>query len=92
MSETSNKTPPKSDAKIALVTDSTCDLPDEVRSLYDPTVVPLHVNLGGVDYVDGVDMDNATYYKRFREAGQMATSTGSARRMSARSRGRSPMR
>lgn len=75
MSESKSRSRPDSDARIALVTDSTCDLPAKVQDLYDPTVVPLHVTLGGVEYVDGVDMDNATYYQRFREAGQMATSS-----------------
>ena len=62
-------------AKIALVTDSTCDLPEAVRSELRPVVVPLHFALGGVSYLDRVDMDPATFYRRFRESGQEAHSS-----------------
>jgi DegV family protein with EDD domain len=61
--------------RIALVTDSTCDLPDAERSRYRPVVVPLHFALGGVSYLDQVDMDSDTFYRRFRENGQVAHSS-----------------
>jgi DegV family protein with EDD domain len=61
--------------KIALVTDSTCDLPEVERSRYKPTVVPLHFTLDGVSYLDRVDMDSDIFYKRFRESGQVAHSS-----------------
>ena len=61
--------------KIALVTDSTCDLPEAQQSRHRPVVVPLHFAMGGVSYLDRVDMDSATFYKRFRENGQVAHSS-----------------
>lgn len=61
--------------KIALVTDSTCDLPEVVQAKYDPAIVPLHFTLGGVEYLDRVDMDRATFYERFRENDQVASSS-----------------
>jgi len=61
--------------KIALVTDSTCDLPEAEQSRYRPVIVPLHFTLGGVSYLDRVDMDSATFYQRFRESGQVAHSS-----------------
>ena len=61
--------------KIALVTDSTCDLPEAERAKHRPVVVPLHFSLGGSDYLDGVDMDHETFYRRFREAEQVARSS-----------------
>jgi DegV family protein with EDD domain len=61
--------------RIALVTDSTCDMPETERSQFRPVVVPLHFNLGGVSYLDRVDMDSATFYRRFRENGQVAHSS-----------------
>ncbi len=61
--------------KIALVTDSTCDMPEPQQSRHRPVVVPLHFALGGVSYLDRVDMDSATFYKRFRENGQVAHSS-----------------
>lgn len=67
--------PPHHAAKIALVTDSTCDLPEAERVSIHPVVVPLHFTLGGVSYLDRVAMDAATFYKRFRESGQVAHSS-----------------
>jgi DegV family protein with EDD domain len=61
--------------KIALVTDSTCDMPEAMRSRYLPIVVPLHFTLGGISYLDRVDMDSATFYQRFRDNGQVARSS-----------------
>jgi DegV family protein with EDD domain len=62
-------------AKIALVTDSTCDMPEAERLRYGTIVVPLHVSLGGISYLDRVDLDSAGFYKRFGDAGQIATSS-----------------
>jgi DegV family protein with EDD domain len=62
-------------AKIALVTDSTCDMPEAERLRYGTIVVPLHVSLGATSYLDRVDLDSAGFYKRFRDAGQIATSS-----------------
>lgn len=61
--------------KIALVTDSTCDLPEAEIGRHHPVIVPLHFALGGQDYLDGVDMDRQTFYRRFRESGQVAQSS-----------------
>jgi DegV family protein with EDD domain len=62
-------------AKIALVTDSTCDMPEAERLRHRTTVVPLHVSLGATSYLDRVGLDSAGFYKRFRDAGQIATSS-----------------
>jgi DegV family protein with EDD domain len=61
--------------KIALVTDSTCDLPEVEQARLHPVLVPLHFNLGGADYLDRMDMDYATFFQRFRESGQIARSS-----------------
>lgn len=62
-------------AEIALVTDSTCDLAEAEQSKHAPFMVPLHFSLGGASYLDRVDMDPETFYKRFRDAGQVAHSS-----------------
>ena len=62
-------------SKIALVTDSTCDLAEADRAKYVTAVVPLHVWSGGVSYLDRVDFDSAQFYRLFREAGQAAQSS-----------------
>ena len=75
MSDRTAGKPPLHGAKIALVTDSTCDLSEAAQAACHPTVVPLHFALGGVSYLDRVDMDLATFYKRFRASGQVAHSS-----------------
>ena len=62
-------------SKIALVTDSTCDLAEADRAKYVTAVVPLHVWSGGVSYLDRVDFDSAQFYRLFRDAGQAAQSS-----------------
>jgi DegV family protein with EDD domain len=62
-------------SKIALVTDSTFDLPEAAQTRYRTIMVPLHVSLGGIDYLDRIDLGPADFYKRFREAGQVARSS-----------------
>ena len=49
--------------------------PTPTRLKYVRAVVPLHVWLGGVSYLDRVDFDSAHFYKRFRDAGQAAQSS-----------------
>jgi DegV family protein with EDD domain len=65
----------KGAATIALVTDSTCDLPEADRERLGTTVVSLHVSLGEASYVDRVDLDSAGFYRLFRGAGQIARSS-----------------
>lgn len=42
--------------RIKIFTDTTCDLSPERRAAHDITALPLHVLLGGVDHLDGVDV------------------------------------
>ena len=49
---------------VRIVTDSCCDLPDEVIKQFNIVVVPLFVNLDGVGYKDGVDIDRREFYSR----------------------------
>ena len=50
--------------KIAIVTDSTCDIPNEYREKYEITVVPLYINWEGTLYLDGVTMSSGEFYER----------------------------
>jgi DegV family protein with EDD domain len=50
--------------KIALVTDSTADLPQDVIKKYNIGVVPLYINVGEKGYLDGVDMSREEFYTR----------------------------
>lgn len=42
--------------KIKIITDSTCDLPNELIAKHDIEVIPLEVTINNVTYLDGVDI------------------------------------
>lgn len=52
--------------KVAVVTDSTSDLPAEVAEDLGITIVPAQIQFGGKAYRDGVDMGNEEFYRRLR--------------------------
>lgn len=64
---------------IAFVTDSTCNLPDEIVHRHNITVVPVYVIFGDQSYKDGVEMTIAAFYARLQayrqETGQMPTTS-----------------
>ena len=47
---------------IGIVTDSTCDLPQEVIQKLGITVIPLFINIGDKGYLDGVDITRKDFY------------------------------
>jgi DegV family protein with EDD domain len=47
---------------IRIVTDSTCDLPEEIVRQQAITVIPLHINVGKKSYLDGVDLTRTEFY------------------------------
>jgi DegV family protein with EDD domain len=49
---------------IRIVTDSTCDLPEEMVADLDVAVVPLYINIGQESYLDEVDMSRQEFYER----------------------------
>ena len=53
--------------KVALVTDSTADLPKPLREGLGVRVVPLYVNLGGRIYKDWEEISPAEIFQRVRE-------------------------
>lgn len=50
--------------QIALVTDSTCDIPAAWLSQYEIEVVPLTIVFGEQAYLDGVELSAAEFYER----------------------------
>jgi DegV family protein with EDD domain len=52
--------------KIALITDSTNDIPEKMREQYEIGVVPLTVVWGEQTYLDGVEMSAESFYERLR--------------------------
>ena len=57
--------------KIIIIADSTCDLEPEYVEKNDIVLTPLHVSFAGDDhdYLDGVDIDSETVYKKVVESG-----------------------
>lgn len=49
---------------IAVVTDSTCDIPPDLVQKHRIVVVPLYVVWGEEELLDGRDIDNPTFYAR----------------------------
>lgn len=49
---------------IHIVTDSTCDLPDETVRELGITVLPLNIHIGEKAYKDGVDISREEFYRR----------------------------
>jgi len=49
---------------LHVVTDSSCDLPEELIQRYGITVVPLSVDIDGEDFYEGVDITPREFYER----------------------------
>jgi DegV family protein with EDD domain len=49
---------------IKIVTDSACDLPEEIVAEHHITVVPLYINVGDQSYLDGVELSRQEFYER----------------------------
>lgn len=61
--------------KIALITDSTCDLPEKFLRKYDIKVVPLTIIWGEDQYQDGVDLGADEFYQRLDEDSTIPTTS-----------------
>lgn len=53
------------DQKTAVVVDSGCDVPEEIRRKYDIRLLPFKVRYPEREYLDGVDIDPMMVYRRF---------------------------
>ena len=51
--------------------DSTCDLSPELIERYGVKLLPLTVNLGGTQYLDGVDIDTEMIYRHYAQTGEL---------------------
>ncbi|MCJ7695827.1 MAG: DegV family protein [Anaerolineaceae bacterium] len=49
---------------IQIVSDSTCDLPDEIVNSYPITIIPLYINIDGKSYLDCIELSRQEFYKR----------------------------
>ena len=61
--------------KIAIITDSTAYLPDDLLQQYQIDVLPLKVIWGGESYDDGVDLTPQDFYDRLPDSTTMPTTS-----------------
>jgi DegV family protein with EDD domain len=61
--------------RVAVVTDSTADVPSDRAAELDITVVPLFVNFGDARFRDGVELSRADFYRRLEAGGQLPTTS-----------------
>jgi DegV family protein with EDD domain len=61
--------------KIALLTDSTCDIPQEILDKYDIKVVPLTIIWGEEQFQDGVNLTATDFYKRLETDPSLPTTS-----------------
>lgn len=60
---------------IKIVTDSTCDLPEEVIQQYEITVIPCYVNMNGKSYLDGVELSRKDFFEQLPTADPLPTTS-----------------
>jgi DegV family protein with EDD domain len=56
---------------VRIVTDSTADIPQDQAQAADITVVPLTVFFGDEAYLDGVELDNASFYSKLQASKEL---------------------
>lgn len=61
--------------QIKIVTDSTCDLPDEILDEYDIAVMPLTVRFGQESYRDRVDITTAQFFEKLGKSKEFPTTS-----------------
>lgn len=61
--------------KIAIVTDSAADLPQDIVKELDIHMVPLGVNFSSESYLDGVDINTAEFYQKLENTDELPTTS-----------------
>lgn len=62
---------------IAIVTDTTSDIPEKLAEKYEITVVPLYVGFGGKLYLEGKEITSNTVYEKLKAGVKIHTTTPS---------------
>ena len=55
-------------SKIAILTDSSCDIPQEMAEKYGIDIMSFHILLDDVDYVEREGCTNTEFYDKMRAA------------------------
>lgn len=62
-------------SKVAIVTDSTVNLPEDLIDQYNLNIVPLNVIWEGVTYKEGIDITTSEFYQRLKTAKELPTTS-----------------
>lgn len=65
--------------KLAIVTDSSADIPDELIKKYDIKIVPLYIHARGKEFRDKIDITNNEIYELLYQDVEVKTSSPSPR-------------
>ena len=61
--------------RVAIVTDSTADLPEELRAPLGITMVPLNVHIGGVSFRDQVELSTDEFMRRLADTADLPSTS-----------------
>ena len=67
-----------SQKKVALSSDSTCDLNDELKNQYNVQYYPFYINYKGKDYKDGIDITPKEIFESYTEDGELPKTAASS--------------
>lgn len=60
---------------VKIITDSAADLPVELQEKYDISILPLHMNWEGKNYLDRVDLQPTEFYERMATGAPLPTTS-----------------
>jgi DegV family protein with EDD domain len=60
---------------VKIITDSTCNLDDEVLARHDIRVAPIAIQFGQETFEEGVDIDRDEFYSRIERTGRIPTTS-----------------
>ena len=60
---------------IALVTDSTCDLPESITAFYQIQTVPLNIHFGETQYIDKITLQPGRFFRMLEDVAQYPTTS-----------------
>lgn len=61
--------------RIAIVTDSTCNIPADLVEKYNIPIIPLTLHWGEKSFLDGVELDADTFYRWLQEREEFPTTS-----------------
>ena len=60
---------------IKIITDSTCNLPQDVLDEHDIRVAPVAIQFGNETYEEGIDIDRDLFYRKIDQLGMIPTTS-----------------